>query len=440
MPLGLILVGWDNKIGSVIDATYPQDFSISREIINKILMTHGFSNKLEPELLEIKYINYIVFSYCDKTKVSRFGYEMVMLILDKKEEHSVYDLKKLFQKGVEKLGRTTRDKRIKEFQIFAKSFFQKRLSKKILLIGLPSTGKTTIKKVFFEGSNAQQLLKEPLEPTRGFTHFIYNWLDLELGMGDSSGQEINSYLTPGAFEQEIAFNECDAVIYNFDYIRWTQDKQIIFDNIQKTIDTIKNFSKTAKIFAFCHKIDLIEESKRVSTFSEISEEFKSKFNIPLFFTSINKNHLHLLYKNLQKIISSLSPLSAEIEKILSKTISSKSKTLALLINKEGSVINQYISSDYNFINGMIIKEYYNLTNEILSKFKDNRIDVANVVCTKKLNVLIRNMTGIHQDIDGLIVCSESIKNDELKIVLEEIGEELSKMEILKKEITPNILI
>ena len=89
MPLGLILVGWDNSIGCVVDATYPQSFLISHEIINKILMTHQFSTEVEPELLEIKYKNYIILSYCNKQTIPEFGHEMVMLVLDQHEEKYV---------------------------------------------------------------------------------------------------------------------------------------------------------------------------------------------------------------------------------------------------------------------------------------------------------------------------------------------------------------
>ena len=86
MVKGLILVGWDDSIGCVVDATYPQTFLISHEIINKILMTHQFSTEVEPELLEIKYKNDIIFSYCDKRNIPEFGHEMVMLVLDQHQE------------------------------------------------------------------------------------------------------------------------------------------------------------------------------------------------------------------------------------------------------------------------------------------------------------------------------------------------------------------
>ncbi|MHA1730219.1 MAG: hypothetical protein ACTSWY_16030 [Promethearchaeota archaeon] len=435
MPLGLILVGWDQKIGSIIDATYPSSFSISREIINKILMTHGFNKEMEPELLEIKYSKYIIFSYCDKTKVPIYGYEMVMLILDEKEELNTFDLKNRF-KEVEKLGRTGREKRIQEFLTFSMDFFKKRLSKKILIIGLPSTGKTCIKDVFFEGNDAKKLLEIPLEPTRGFSYYLYNWLDMELGMADSSGQEINSYFIPGP-EQKLAFSDCDVVIYNFDYVRWINDKDIIFKNIEKLIKIAKGFSKSVKIFAFCHKIDLIEEDRRVTIYSKIMDEFKGKFDIHLFFTSIEKRFIHLLYKAMQEILNSLSPLSVEIGKILFNTIGHCPRTLGLLLSKQGNIINQFISSDYNFSNGMILKEYYLKANLILRKIKGNRIRSAQIIGIHNLNIIIKNIVGIHNDIESLIIVSESMNQMELKKYGEKIEHKLNILEIPKEEMILN---
>lgn len=438
MTMGLILVGWDQKMGSIIDATYPESFSISRDLINKILMTHTFSQNLEPEFLEMKYSDFIIFSYCDKTKVHRYGYEMVVLIVNQSEESVAFELKNQFE-NVKKLGRTSREKRVQEFLAFARTFFKKRLSKKILLIGLPSTGKTTIKNVFFEGSNADGLLASPIEPTRGFSHFIYKWLDLELGLADSSGQEINSYLTPGP-DQKLAFGECDAVVYNFDYLRWIEDKETIFKNLDKIIEILQQISSNAQIFVFCHKIDLIEENHRAEEFSKISDEFKNKFNIPLFFTSIDLQFIHLLYKALLHIMSCLSPLSSLIGKMFSKAIGHSTKTLAMLLNKDSSIINQFVSSDYNFSNGIIIKEYYSKANSVLQKIRDNRIEKVQIIGSNSLNILIKNLIGIHDDIEGLVLVSESFNLKELDELSVKIKQELILLESPQKEIVSSVTI
>ncbi|MFW9973117.1 MAG: hypothetical protein ACFFDF_23240, partial [Candidatus Odinarchaeota archaeon] len=48
------------------------------------------------------------------------------------------------------------------------------LYKKILLVGPPNSGKTSIKKVFFDNIDPSSILENPLTPTRGvrYTHLI----------------------------------------------------------------------------------------------------------------------------------------------------------------------------------------------------------------------------------------------------------------------------
>ena len=62
---------------------------------------------------------------------------------------------------------------------------------KIVLIGPPGTGKTTIKKVYFEMANPLMLLEHTLEPTKGINSCVYSIFDVSLGVFDLAGQENN---------------------------------------------------------------------------------------------------------------------------------------------------------------------------------------------------------------------------------------------------------
>jgi hypothetical protein len=52
MVLGLILTEWDTQVGPLIKARFPNNFQMSKEIINKLLMSHSISKELKAEMNE----------------------------------------------------------------------------------------------------------------------------------------------------------------------------------------------------------------------------------------------------------------------------------------------------------------------------------------------------------------------------------------------------
>ena len=191
MVIGLALFSWDQKKGSVLDVKYPKTFELSDSLINKIYMTHAYSQDFEKEeLIEIKYEDQVIFSFCDKTRVPDVGYEIIILINHEKEKINSYNIKRYLINFAKKVFMSSISERNKVFVENAAIFFKKSSAKKILLLGRASTGKTTIKKILFEGKDPKDLLYSPLAPTRGITPSIYSWLDLDLGLFDSSGQEL----------------------------------------------------------------------------------------------------------------------------------------------------------------------------------------------------------------------------------------------------------
>ncbi|MCP4761142.1 MAG: hypothetical protein GY870_05125 [archaeon] len=145
------------------------------------------------------------------------------------------------------------------------------LTRRVLFIGPPASGKTTLRKVFFEETDPQNIMDNPLEPTRGIENFVYNWLDIDVGIADSSGQEIEKWF---GLDQDLAFNELDAVVFVFDITRYDSDKEFIFADIAETILTKRAHSRHAKIYIFVHKKDLIEEVKIQKKFVQIKGEIR----------------------------------------------------------------------------------------------------------------------------------------------------------------------
>ena len=162
---GLAYFSWDTKVGSILEQKYPTDLTLSDDLLNKIYMTHSYEGDYKKdELIDISYKGQIILSYCDKSKVSEVGYEIIILVLDEKERINIYKYKNQLITFAKNFLQTSKENQTNYFFENIESFFDKDSSKKVLLIGRAGTGKTSIKKIIFEGHNPKDLSFNPLEP------------------------------------------------------------------------------------------------------------------------------------------------------------------------------------------------------------------------------------------------------------------------------------
>src|SRR6056297_2894433 len=100
--------------------------------------------------------------------------------------------------------------------------------RKIVLAGPMEVGKSTLRKWFFEGTPAYQLLENPLEPTMGFETFNYK-LFKKLGVFDLAGQELARWFNGEA----TIFNNSDVIINVLDAASSTED---LLDYIDQALE------------------------------------------------------------------------------------------------------------------------------------------------------------------------------------------------------------
>jgi GTPase SAR1 family protein len=125
--------------------------------------------------------------------------------------------------------------------------------KKILIIGPPCAGKTTIKQVFFEKMNPFKLINETLSPTKGISLSVFTLWDYELGIFDLAGQENNLWFTD---ERDIFLNS-NLIICVFDIRMYIKEIQDFF---MKFIATYKKINLwNCPIVFFFHKVDLFSQ-------------------------------------------------------------------------------------------------------------------------------------------------------------------------------------
>jgi len=155
--------------------------------------------------------------------------------------------------------------------------------KKLILIGPPGVGKTTIKQIVFEGQNTDHLLNIPLEPTRGNELSIVEFEWEKIAINDLSGQELERWLTR---EQEV-FNRADLVLIFLDVSsKWETQIQFVKD----LFDLLIKWAPGAKVTIFLHKTDLIRPDIQELLMSRMTEFRKSSlFLFDFHFTSIVGN-------------------------------------------------------------------------------------------------------------------------------------------------------
>lgn len=405
----MALFSWDQKVGSVLEVKYPESFEFSPNLTNKLYMTHAYNEEFEKdEIIEINFNEKVILSYCDKSRVPKVGYEIIFVIFDEedKEKADLSKLKAKLRDFGKKAFKHPKEHR-KSYFIENKSvFFQKKEARKILILGRAGTGKTTIKKIIFEGKNPKDLLYDPLEPTRGITPTVYSWLDLKLGIFDSSGQELD-YLLENNEERNLAFENSDNIIYLFDFPMWASNPEKILKEIKRISNLIKEGSYKSNLIVFMHKIDLISDDKRRLKIKQIKEKITSELNVQVYFTSIYPNLIYNLYNAFYELLSGFSKDTMVIKKLLDERIKDYSKIMCFITNKNHSIVVQTMSEDFNPV---LINYSHKLIANLNETFQDmaKKEDIEHVIIagSENLNIIMNRLKMKTEDFNNLVLISE----------------------------------
>jgi len=176
-------------------------------------------------------------------------------------------------------------------------------SKKIVITGPPGTGKTTIKRVYFDLANPIKLIETSLEPTRGINSSVYSIFNSNLGIFDLAGQENDNWYG----KDKNIFSQSSVIFCVFD-IRSSLESIIKF--ILKVLK-LKKESKmyNCRIITFLHKIDLVKPSYISIKVKAIKDFFRVKYpeglNVKIYKTSIAKEFFIQTYYSLLEILTLL---------------------------------------------------------------------------------------------------------------------------------------
>jgi len=157
------------------------------------------------------------------------------------------------------------------------------MSKKIIFVGPPGAGKTTLRKIFFEGESRAQLLEYALEPTHGQESILLK-LSEDIGVFDLAGQENQRWFET---EEKSIFCETKIIMIVIDITTPVKD---IIDFGEKIINIRDELTPSSFIYLLIHKKDLITQDKINDIKLELIKKLGRKNLIKISFTSITKSY------------------------------------------------------------------------------------------------------------------------------------------------------
>lgn len=146
------------------------------------------------------------------------------------------------------------------------------LYRKILVIGPPEVGKTSIALTTFGYVEPKIVLTaENMEPTMGLDIQNYHWKDYFVSVWDLAGQELDTWIVR---EEGVVFPETDLLMIVFQIDMPLED--ILY--LVELIEMLREYYKISHSVILLHKIDMIADVKhRQDKIDEVKFEITNKF-------------------------------------------------------------------------------------------------------------------------------------------------------------------
>ncbi len=298
---------------------------------------------------------------------------------------------------------------------------------KITFIGKAGMGKTTIKKVIFQGEDPNELVIFPLEATIGIKYSVHNYMDSKVSLIDTPGQSMQLILEDEE-KQIFVFENANAIIYIFDYPTWISDSQDIIDDIKKIYEINKKRKFGAKIVLFMHKVDLLINKKIGSRLDIIKHQIIRQLSLPeelpIYFTSLHPNLIYTIYNALSDTISYFSEDNVKLKDIIMRLINGLAKTSCFVTNQEDNIIIQVFSEDFDTsLLYYLYESIYRLNTS--SEFTSSEYNLVNLG-PKLLHIAEKNISEFHSNFKNVMIFSETLEKNDMIEIIDKLKKELNQ--------------
>ena len=185
--------------------------------------------------------------------------------------------------------------------------------KKIVFIGPPNAGKTSLRKFLFEGVSAEEILEKPESPTIGTPYLHYDYvysypfetvgaepekIPVELFILDTSGQELERILITST--RDKVFWKADIILFIFDVSEWENEtrRQYLMDFISFVNDARNELAPESTYHVIGHKYDLYPAS--IEDMDNVRAAIKSELDDYVFQKTEKTSDFDILLTSLKE--------------------------------------------------------------------------------------------------------------------------------------------
>ncbi len=300
------------------------------------------------------------------------------------------------------------------------------MTTKLTFIGKPEVGKTTIKKVIFEGEDPNKLVLFPLEASVRIDYSVHEFMDSKIVLIDTPGQSLSDLLKDKD-KQRKCFENANAIVYIFDYPTYIENSEYIINDIRSVYNINKKYDFGAKIILFLHKIDLIIAKKIGFKLAIVKKQINKLLSLPedlaIHFTSLHPNLIYTIFNALSDTIGNFSEDISNLKSLISNLTKDLSKTISFVSDKEDNLIIQVISDDFD--TSILLSLYEKIYK--ISSSQDDLLSKSNIIAldSKILNTVSANISTFNTIFKNIIILSETLEKNELDKLIEELKNKLS---------------